>query len=196
MRHSAAKATIFYLQARIPAVSFSVQERMIERILVPDAIPVEDEQLTSGHVSENHVLIEDIADPHKFILNGIGIDLFNVFDVNYVLGGVSEEERLLEDNLLCVWKELRVPAEVALLDPPSGDEGGRDQHRQESDVRAGSPSRESNEDCPVGVAPAYCRVGMSTLVQEFCVLVEENSGKAVVRIPSLGDGGGWADRPP
>lgn len=110
------------------AFPLSVQERVIQRILVPDAIPVEHEQLTSGHVSENHVLIEEVAEPHKFVLNSLSIDLLKVIDVNDVLDGVPEEEGLLEDDLLGVWQQLGVPAEVLLLSPSSWNEGEGDQH--------------------------------------------------------------------
>lgn len=62
-------------------------------------------------------MIEDIAEPHQFVLNGFSVDLLEVFDVNYILRGVAKEEGFLEDDLLSVWEELSVPAEVVLLDP-------------------------------------------------------------------------------
>ena len=123
-------------------VLLSVQERVIECVLVPISVPIEDEKLTSGLVSENKVLIEDHTIPHEFVLNSFGINLLKVIDVHYVLGSVAKEEWFLEDNLLRVRKELSMPAEVFLLNPPPWDESEWDEHWQESNVRAGSPSRE------------------------------------------------------
>ena len=34
-------------------VGLSVQERVIESVLVPEPVPIEDEELTRGHISEN-----------------------------------------------------------------------------------------------------------------------------------------------
>jgi len=75
---------------------------MIEGFLVPDTISIENEQFTWLHVTEYHVLIEHITEPHQFVSNGISINLFKIFDVNDELSSSTKMLSFLEDNLLSV----------------------------------------------------------------------------------------------
>ena len=90
---------------------------MVEGVLVPDALLIEDEHLTCRHVPEDEVLIEHITCPHKLVFDNLCIHFLQVFDINNKLLGSTKHERLLEDNLLSVRKHLGVPAEVGLLCP-------------------------------------------------------------------------------
>lgn len=92
---------------------------MVERILIPDAILVEHEHLVGRCISEDHVLIEDVAHPHQFIFNGMSLDLFEIFDVNDKFLQSAKQPTLVEYHLLTVWQQLSLPAKVSLLSPSS-----------------------------------------------------------------------------
>ena len=93
---------------------------MVKGILVPDALFIEDEHLTSRHIPEDEILIEHITCPHQLVFDNLCVHFFQVFDINNKLLSAAKHERLLEHNLLSVWKHLGVPAEVGLLSPSTG----------------------------------------------------------------------------
>ena len=102
---------------------FSIQKRVVERVLIPDAVLVKDEELVGRCVPEDKVLIEDVAHPHQFILDGVSVNLFEILDVHNKFVVSAEEPTLMEDDLLTVRQQLSMPAEVSLLSPSSGHVG-------------------------------------------------------------------------
>ena len=95
---------------------------MVEGVLVPDALLIEDEQLPSRHITEHQILIKHVTRPHKLVRDHLCVHLFQVFDVDNILLSSTKEEGLLEHNLLGVRKHLCMPAEICLLCPSTRDE--------------------------------------------------------------------------
>lgn len=107
---------------------FSIQKWVVERVLIPDAVLVKDEELVGRCVPEDKVLIEDVAHPHQFILDGVSVNLFEILDVHNKFVVTAEEPTLMEDNLLTVGQQFSMPAEVSLLRPSSWHVGEWNQH--------------------------------------------------------------------
>lgn len=63
----------------------SIQEWVLESLLVPYALLVEDEKLLRFHVAEDHVLIEEISGPNEFIGDGLRWNFLEIFDIDDVL---------------------------------------------------------------------------------------------------------------
>ena len=98
---------------------FSIQKWVVERVLIPDAVLVKDEELVGRCVPEDKVLIEDVAHPHQFILDGVSVNLFEILDVHNKFVVSAEEPTLMENDLLTVGQQFSMPAEVSLLSPSS-----------------------------------------------------------------------------
>ena len=130
-------------------MDLSIQKWMIKSVFIPNTVPIEHKQFASCGISEHEVLIEDVAHPHEFIFDGIGINLFQILDVDYELVVSSKEPTLLEDNLLSVRQQFCMPAEVGLLSPSSRHIGALNKHGQESDFGASAPGQESESNSPI-----------------------------------------------
>jgi hypothetical protein len=65
---------------------------VLESLRVPYALLVEHEKFCGFHVTEDHVLVEDISCPDELILDGLGWNLLEIFDVDDVLRDLSKEE--------------------------------------------------------------------------------------------------------
>ena len=169
---------------------------MVERVLVPDALPIEDEELTAGHVPEDEAVIEVVSEPHEFVLDGFGVHLLEVLDVHDDLPGLAGEIGLVEDDLLGVRKELGMPAEVRLLSPSPWHEREGDEHRQESDVGASRPGSEGEQYGPVSVAPGDGPRCVLALIQELGVLMKRNSREVGMGIRGARDLLAWSEERP
>ena len=85
--------------------------------MVPVSVFVKNEDLVGSFVSEDHVLVKDIAHPHQFVLNCICLDLLDVVDVDQEPLWSGSHRLLDEHDLLSVRPQLCVPAEVGPLSP-------------------------------------------------------------------------------
>ena len=85
---------------------------MLKSLLVPKAVLVEDELLTSRSISPDKVRIEHVAFPHERSVDLVCINLFQVANVDVVALNLAKERRFAEDYLLSVREQLRVPREV------------------------------------------------------------------------------------
>ena len=104
---------------------------MLEGLLVPYSLLIEDENFLSFHITEYHILIEDISCPHKLIRDSFHRDFLKIFNINEMSLNLSKQESLMEHNLLSMRDKFCVPSEVSLLDPSSWNEQERYQRRQE-----------------------------------------------------------------
>ena len=102
---------------------------MLEGCFVPYSLLIKDEELFGFHVTEDHIVVKDVAGPNEFVGNSISANPLQVLDIHYVLVYRTEEERFVKHDLLGMWQELSVPAKVMLLSPSSWNVCKLDQHR-------------------------------------------------------------------
>ena len=163
---------------------------MLESLLVPYALLVEDEHLGGLHVAEHHVLVEDITCPHELVLDGLCWNSLEVLDVHDAPVDLPKEHGLVENHLLRMGQQLRVPGEVPLLDQSSWDEEERDQGWQQEVAHTWheSPGGPQTEDNKVSVAPLESPVGLFALVQENSVFMGLDTIEVSVVINNWGSG--------
>jgi hypothetical protein len=65
---------------------------VLESLRVPYALLVEHEKLLCFHVAENHVLVKHVSCPDELVLDSLGWNLLEIFDVDDVLRDLSKEE--------------------------------------------------------------------------------------------------------
>ena len=75
---------------------------MLQGFLIPNAVPVENEDFLSWGVSEDQLWIERIDLPNEVRVYHWCIDSFEVANVNEISVLYSEEGNFMEDDLLCV----------------------------------------------------------------------------------------------
>lgn len=63
----------------------SIQEWVLESLLVPYALLVEDEELSGLHIPEHEVFVEQVSGPHEVVFDGFSGHLLKIFDVDDVL---------------------------------------------------------------------------------------------------------------
>ena len=146
---------------------------MLEGCFVPYSLLIKDEELFRFHVTEDHIVVKDVAGPNEFVGNGISADPLQVLDIHYVLVYRTEEERFVKDDLLGMWQELSVPGEVFLLGPSSWNKSARNQSWQQAVGSAWyeSPATEKTDDSEVCIAPFESVIGLFTLIEENAVFV-------------------------
>ena len=146
---------------------------MLEGCFVPDSLFIKDEELFRFHVTENHIVVKDVAGPNEFVGNVISADSLQVLDIYYVLVDWTKEERFVKHNLLGMWQELSVPGEVFLLGPSSWNKSARNQSWQQT-VRSiwyESPATEKTDNSEVCIAPFESVISLFTLIEENAVFV-------------------------
>jgi hypothetical protein len=79
---------------------------VLESLLVPYALLVKDENLLAFHITEHHVLVEEISGPHQLVFNGLCWHLLEILDIDNVLGNLSEQHGFVENYLLGVRQQL------------------------------------------------------------------------------------------
>ena len=104
---------------------------MLEGLFVPYSLLVEHEDFLSLHIPKQHFLIEQISGPHELVGNGFCWNFFEILHIYKNSLDLSEQMGLMENNLLSMRDELRVPSKVSLLDPSSREESKSDQRWQE-----------------------------------------------------------------
>jgi len=95
---------------------------------------VEDEDLFGLAILEHHVGVEDVTAPHQWVHDNFWANLLQVLDINDGLVCLSKNSTLMEDNLLSVWQELCVPAEVSLCSDSSWQLGGEHEEWQQEHI--------------------------------------------------------------
>jgi len=86
---------------------------VLEGLRVPVAVLVEDEDFFGYCVAENQIWVEHVDHPHERYIDLIGVNLFQVANVDDMSLNTTEHSCLVEDDLLSVREQLCVPAEVA-----------------------------------------------------------------------------------
>lgn len=155
----------------------SIEQRMVQGLFVPDALFVENEDLSRELVLEDHLWVEHVSLPHQRIGYGIGRYFLKVIDVDDIALGLAEEEGFMENDLLVVGQQLCVPAEVALDGPSARDEQRLDQcwQHEEVEFRRDHPKAKAHSRNEVLVTPFQSVVSLVTLVQENAILVSLHS---------------------
>ena len=157
---------------------------MLECVFVPYALLVEHEELLRLAVAEDQAIVEEVTLPHQLVSDHLGRDALQVGDVNDVLVDSSEEERLVEYNLLGVRQEFCVPCEVSLLNPSPGHEHGRNKSGKK-EVVAAWHQKVAADQCgteEVTISVSESPVCLLRLVQELSVFVSLNSIEACVGV--------------
>jgi hypothetical protein len=72
---------------------------MLECILVPDAVHIEDEDLLAFHISEDQFRVEHVNCPEHLARDDVGINLLQVLYIDNDATNVSVQITLVEDNL-------------------------------------------------------------------------------------------------
>ena len=76
---------------------------MLQSILVPDAVFIENEDLARIGVAEYKFLVEGVGYEHQVVLDVLlGIDLLQIPDVDDLTVSATEQECLVENDLLGV----------------------------------------------------------------------------------------------
>ena len=90
----------------------SVEKSVLESFSVPVAVLVEHEDFLGVCVPEDQVRVKRVDHPHDWGTDLLSVNFLQVANVDDVADHATKEACFVEDDLLSVWQELRMPAEV------------------------------------------------------------------------------------
>ena len=158
----------------------SVEKFVLESFSVPVAVFVEHEDFLGVCVPEDQVRVKRVDHPHDRSTDLLRVDFLQVANVDDVADHATEEASFVEDYLLSVWQELRMPAEVTHHAQLSWQLGGQREKRHRGEEL---PSQEVQSKAEEGVVRELTGdniAGFRGLVKMDSILMCLNACKATV----------------
>ena len=169
----------------LPSVSVdesSEEEWVLEGLLVPLALLIEDEDFSSCGIAEAQVGIEHVDVPHERCIDLSSINLLEILDVDIESLHRTEHRGLVEHNLLRVRQELCMPAEVTYDAYFTGHLDSGESDGQRANPRSsGQVEKESNSEI-VSHLPHDDIFGDGRLIEVDAVFMGHHSVEASVII--------------
>lgn len=85
---------------------------MLEGVLVPNAIGIEDKDFLSLHISEDEIRVEHVDSEEHLTRDDFCVDLLQVLNVDNDSAHIAKEVTLVENYLLGVREKFRMECEV------------------------------------------------------------------------------------
>ena len=140
---------------------------MLECLLIPNPVSVENEDLPRGSVSEDHGGVEHVGHPEYLRENLVGTDFFEVADVHDISFLSAEQKHFVENDLLRMGQELSMIGEVVHVRPLSGDLAAEQEDWQKEEIAHSSDqTTQAAEEEVVSQSTHEGSVGLSGFVKE------------------------------